>query len=54
VLRRLRGEYRAVRCWRDAAIAYFRTFSRLPLLDGIAPPPRPLAYYQSIVIRYAF
>jgi alpha-glucuronidase len=40
--------------WRDASIAYFQTFSRRPLPPGIAPPPRPLEYYRSIVHRYAF
>ncbi|RZA10527.1 MAG: alpha-glucuronidase, partial [Lysobacteraceae bacterium] len=34
--------------WRDASIAYFRTFSRRPLPAGEAEPAHPLDYYQSL------
>jgi alpha-glucuronidase len=33
--------------WRDACIAYFESLSQLPLPAGYAPPPHPLAYYES-------
>jgi alpha-glucuronidase len=39
--------------WRDACIAYFRTFSERPLPAGIAPPAHPLEYYQSLKFPYA-
>jgi len=45
---------REAQWWRDASIAYFQTFSRMPLPEGIAPPPQPLEYYRNIVHRYAF
>ncbi|WP_202845656.1 alpha-glucuronidase family glycosyl hydrolase [Luteimonas saliphila] len=34
--------------WRDASIAYFQTFSGLPLPEGEAPPPQSLEYYKSL------
>jgi alpha-glucuronidase len=39
--------------WRDACIAYFETFSRMPMPAGHAPPPHDLAYYEAIYIPYA-
>jgi alpha-glucuronidase len=39
--------------WRDASIAYFRTFSRRPLPEGYAPPEHSLEYYQSLSFPYA-
>ena len=39
--------------WRDASIAYFQTFSQRPLAKGEAPPPHPLAYYQSLQFPFA-
>jgi alpha-glucuronidase len=36
------------RWWRDAALAYFGTFSRLPLPAGYAPPGHPLDFYQQL------
>ncbi|MEI9886484.1 MAG: hypothetical protein WDN08_08265 [Rhizomicrobium sp.] len=39
--------------WRDAEIAYFQTFSKLPLPAGHAPPPHDLEYYKAIHYRYA-
>jgi alpha-glucuronidase len=34
--------------WRDAAIAYFQTFSRLPVPAGYAPPAHPLEFYLQL------
>ncbi|MDH5832922.1 alpha-glucuronidase family glycosyl hydrolase [Luteimonas kalidii] len=34
--------------WRDASIAYFQTFSGLPLPEGEAPPAQSLEYYKSL------
>jgi len=39
--------------WRDASIAYFETFSQMPMPAGHAPPPHDLAYYQAIYFPYA-
>ena len=39
---------REARWWRDASIAYFRTFSRQPLPAGTRPPARSLDWYQRI------
>jgi len=38
--------------WRDACIAYFQTFSHMPMPAGHAPPPHDLAYYQAIYFPY--
>ncbi len=34
--------------WRDAAVLYFQTFSRMPLPAGLAPPAHSLAFYESL------
>ena len=39
--------------WRDASIAYFQTFSGLPLPEGEAPPAHSLEYYKSLEFPYA-
>ncbi|HEX6260146.1 MAG TPA: alpha-glucuronidase family glycosyl hydrolase [Woeseiaceae bacterium] len=39
--------------WRDASIAYFQTFSRQPLPDGLEPPGHSLEYYKSLSFPYA-
>jgi len=39
--------------WRDASIAYFQTFSHMPMPAGHSPPPHDLAYYKSIYFPYA-
>jgi alpha-glucuronidase len=39
--------------WRDACIAYFQTFSHMPMPAGHAAPPHDLAYYKAIYIPYA-
>jgi len=39
-------QQREARWWRDAAIAYFQTFSRQPVPAGYAPPAHPLEYYM--------
>ena len=44
---------REAQWWRDASIAYFRTFSRRPLPAGHAPPPRSLEHYQSLSFPHA-
>lgn len=44
---------REAQWWRDASIAYFRTFSERPLPPGIAPPAHSLDYYESLDFPYA-
>ena len=39
--------------WRDASIAYFETFSHMPMPAGHAPPPHDLAYYEAVYFPYA-
>jgi alpha-glucuronidase len=39
---------REARWWRDAAIAYFQTFSRMPLPPGARPPARSLDFYRGV------
>lgn len=39
--------------WRDACIAYFQTFSHMPMPAGHAAPPHDLAYYKAIYHPYA-
>ncbi|MBS7458562.1 alpha-glucuronidase family glycosyl hydrolase [Coralloluteibacterium stylophorae] len=39
--------------WRDASIAYFRTFSQRPLPEGEAPPPESLEHYRSLSFPFA-
>ena len=39
--------------WRDACIAYFASFSHMPMPAGHAPPAHDLAYYKAIYIPYA-
>jgi len=39
---------REAQWWRDAAIAYFQTFSRQPVPAGSAPPAHPLEYYVQL------
>jgi len=39
--------------WRDASIAYFETFSHMPVPAGHALPPHDLAYYEAIYFPYA-
>jgi len=39
--------------WRDASIAYFETFSHMPMPAGHASPPHDLAYYKAIYFPYA-
>ena len=34
--------------WRNAALAYFQTFSHRPLPQGVEPPKHTLQYYESI------
>jgi alpha-glucuronidase len=39
---------REARWWRDAALEYFQTFSRMPIPPGYERPAHPLEYYQRI------
>jgi alpha-glucuronidase len=39
--------------WRDASIAYFQTFSGLPLPAGEPPPAHTLDYYENLSFPYA-
>jgi alpha-glucuronidase len=41
------------RWWRDASIAYFQTFSRRPLPEGVAAPEHALDYYKALSFPYA-
>ncbi len=41
------------RWWRDASIAYFQTFSRMPLPAGEAAPAHSLDYYERLSFPYA-
>ena len=34
--------------WRDACLAYFQSFSKMPYPKGTAAPAHPLAYYESL------
>ncbi|WP_425510302.1 alpha-glucuronidase family glycosyl hydrolase [Xanthomonas bonasiae] len=46
-------QQREAQWWRDASIAYWQQVSGRALPPGIAPPPHPLAYYQSLSFPYA-
>jgi len=39
--------------WRDACLAYFRTFAKLPLPEGIPAPAHTLEYYRELKFPYA-
>ena len=39
--------------WRDASVAYFQSRSGLPLPQGAAPPPHPLAWYEALQFPFA-
>jgi alpha-glucuronidase len=39
---------REARWWRDAALTYFQTFSRMPIPAGYEQPEHPLAYYEQL------
>lgn len=39
--------------WRDACLAYFQSFSHMPMPAGHAAPPHDLAYYKAIYVPYA-
>ena len=36
------------RWWRDASLAYFQTFSRMPIPAGYEQPTHPLGFYQAL------
>jgi alpha-glucuronidase len=48
VTRFLEIQEREARWWRDAALTYFQTFSRMPIPATFEQPAHPLAYYQRI------
>lgn len=48
VTRFLDIQEREARWWRDAALTYFQTFSRMPIPASFEQPAHPLAYYQQI------
>ena len=39
---------REARWWRDAALSYFQTFSRMPIPAGYERPVHPLTYYEQL------
>ncbi len=49
----LQVQGREARWWRDASIAYFQSKSNRPLPAGVAPPEKPLSYYESLTFPYA-
>ena len=48
VARFLAIQQKEAQWWRDASIAYFQTFSGLPLPEGEPAPPHSLDYYKSL------
>jgi alpha-glucuronidase len=46
-------QHREAQWWRDASIAYFQTFSGMPMPPGEAPPAHSLEYYESLSFPYA-
>jgi len=48
----LKIEHHEAQWWRDAMVAYFSTFSKLPLPAGHAPAPHDLRYYEAIQFKY--
>jgi alpha-glucuronidase len=53
VKQRLVRQEADARDWRDACLLYFQTFSKRPLPAGVEKPAHDLAYYQTLVIRFA-
>lgn len=43
---------REARWWRDASLAYFQTFSNMPIPDEYEQPEHPLEYYMNIQSLY--
>ena len=39
---------REAKWWRDASLAYFQTFSKLPIADRYEQPEHPLEFYKSL------
>jgi len=48
----LKIEHQEAQWWRDAMVAYFSTFSKLPLPAGHLPPAHDLRYYEDIHFKY--
>lgn len=49
----LRIQHEEAQWWRHASVAYFQSLNGRPLPAGEAPPPHPLAYYQSLQFPFA-
>ncbi len=48
VAAKLNQQLAEARWWRDASVAYWQSFSNLPLPKGHKPPRHPLSWYKSI------
>ena len=48
VAAKLKQQLAEARWWRDASVAYWQSFSNLPLPKGHKPPRHPLSWYKSI------
>ena len=48
----LRMQEQDAQLWRDASIAYFQTFSGMPLPVGMTPPAHSLDYYKALRFPY--
>ncbi len=53
IMENLEVQAREAKWWRDASIAYFQSQSNLPLPAGVAPPEKPLSYYETLTFPYA-
>ena len=49
----LQVQQREAAWWRDASLAYFRTFSGMPLPEGVPEPAHDLDYYKNLRYPYA-
>lgn len=48
----LKIERNEAQWWRDACLAYFETFSKMPFPAGHAPPPHDVDWYKAIHFKY--
>jgi alpha-glucuronidase len=53
VLSLLLIQLKEAKWWRDACLAYFQSFSKLPFPEGVETPPYDLNYYESLSFPYA-
>jgi len=49
----LRMQLSDAKLWRDASIAYFQSFSGLPMPAGVTAPEHTLDYYKALKFPYA-